>query len=122
MRRVVWWIIVLLVVITSISGLWNGVQDWPHSNSLGEQMVTIAVICYGVAGAILLFAMFRKRKWVMVPLIVWSVAIIFAATAAPYIYSPDEGRWIGTIASGICTIALFALIALRVRKEASSWD
>jgi peptidoglycan/LPS O-acetylase OafA/YrhL len=121
MRRVLWWIIVLLVVITSISGLWNSFQDWQQSNSLGEQMVTIAVICYGVAGAILLFAMLRKRKWIMVPLIVWSVAIAFAATAAPYVYSPDEGRWIGTIASGISTIALFALIVLRVRKEASSW-
>ena len=121
MRRVVWWLIVLLVMITTISGLWNGFQDWSHSNSLGERMVTVAVIWYGVAGAILLFAMLRQRKWVMVPLIVWSIAITFAATVAPYIYSPDEGRWIGTIASGICTIALLALVALRVRKEASSW-
>lgn len=121
MRRVVWWIIVLLVVITSISGLWNGFQDWPHSNNLGEKMVTVAVICYGFAGTILLFGMLLKRKWIMLPLIVWSIAITFAATAAPYVYSADEGRWIGTIASGICTIALFALIALRVRKEASSW-
>ena len=121
MRRVVWWLIVLLVVITSMSGLWNGFQDWPHNDNLGEQMITVAVICYGVAGAILLFAMLRKRKWVMIPLIAWSMAIIFAATASPYVYSPDEGRWVGTIASGICIIALLALIALRVRKEASSW-
>ncbi|MCI0443840.1 hypothetical protein L0152_11595 [bacterium] len=61
MRRVVWWIIVSLVVITSISGLWNGFQDWQHSNSLGEQMVTIGVICYGIAGAILLFAMLNAN-------------------------------------------------------------
>jgi hypothetical protein len=121
MRRVVWWIIVLFVVITSSSGLWNGFQDWPHSNGLGEQMVTIAVICYGFSGAILLLGMLLKRKWVMIPLIVWSIAITFAAIAAPYVYSRDEGRWIGTIASGICTIAILALIALQVREEASSW-
>ena len=121
MRRVVWWLIVLLVVITSISGLWNGYQDWPYNDNLGEQMITVAVICYGVAGAILLFAMLRKRKWVMIPLIVWSITLTFAATAASYVYSPDEGRWIGTIASGICTFALLALIAFRVRKEVSSW-
>jgi hypothetical protein len=121
MRRVVWWIIVLLVVITSMSGLWNGFQDWPHSNNLGEKMVTGTVICYGFTGPILLFGMLRKRKWVMIPLIVWSIALTIAATAASYVYSPDEGRWIGTIASGICTIALLALIAFRVRKEVSSW-
>lgn len=84
-------------------------------------MITIAVITYGIMGAISVLAMLRKRRWVMIPLIVWSIAITFAAVAATYVYSPDEGRWIGTIASGICTIALLTLIALRVRKEASSW-
>lgn len=121
MRPIVWWIIVSLVVITSLSGLWNGFQDWKHSNSLSERMITVAVICYGFMGAISVFAMLRKRRWVMIPMILWSIAITFAATAAPYVYSPDEARWIGTMASGICTITMLTLIALRVRKEASSW-
>jgi len=120
MRRVIWWIIVCLVLISTLSGLWNGFRDWADSNNLGERMVTLSVIIYGIAGAALLVAMLRKRKWIMVPLIVWAVAILFAATAAPLVYS-DEAKWIGTIASGICTSALLLLIALRVRKEASSW-
>lgn len=121
MRRVIWWIIVCLVLLTTFSGLWNGYQDWPDNKNFGERMVTVAVIIYGIAGAAVLVAMLRKRKWIMVPLIVWTVGILFAATAAPLVYS-DEAKWIGTIASGICTGALLFLIALRVRKEASSWD
>lgn len=120
MRRVVWWIIVCLVLITTSSGLWNGVQDWPHDKNLGERIVTTAVIIYGIAGAVLLFAMLKKRKWIMIPLIVWSIALCFAGTVAPYVYS-DEAKWISTVASGICMIALLTFIALQVRKEASSW-
>lgn len=121
MRRVIWWIIVAFVLITTLSGLWNGFQDWPHSENPGERMVTVSVITYGFAGVILLFAMIRKRKWITTPLIVWAIAISFAAIAATLVYS-DEAKWIATIASGICTITLLTLIALRVRKEASSWD
>jgi hypothetical protein len=120
MRRVIWWIIVCIVLISTVSGLWNGYQDWPENQNLGERMVTVSVIIYGIAGAFLLAAILLKRKWIMVPLIVWAVEIFFAATAAPLIYS-DEAKWISTIASGICTAALLILIALRIRKEASSW-
>lgn len=120
MRRVVWWIIVFLVLFTTYAGLSNGFSDWSNSKNLGERMVALAVIGYGFAGAMLFFAMLCKRKWVTVPLIVWSIAVLFAATAAPFVYS-DEAKWISTIASGICTIALLLLIALQVRKEASSW-
>jgi uncharacterized membrane protein YwaF len=120
MRRVIWWMIVVLVLITTCSGLWNGFRDWSESKNLGERMITIAVIIYGFAGAILLLAMLHKRKWIMVPLIVWSIAVMFAAIGAPLVYS-DEAKWIGTIASGICIIVLLTLIALRVRTEASSW-
>jgi peptidoglycan/LPS O-acetylase OafA/YrhL len=120
MRRVVWWIIVCIVLISTLSGLWNGFRDWADSDNFGERMVTLAVIIYGFAGAALLIAMLRKRKWVMVPLIIWAVGIMVAATGAPLVYS-DEAKWIGTIASGICTSALLFLIALQVRKEASSW-
>jgi hypothetical protein len=101
MRRLVWWLIVSLVLITSLSGLWNGFQDWASSENFGERMLNVAVIIYGIAGAILVF-------------------VLFAGTAAPYIYS-DEAKWIGTVGSGICMIALLTLIGLRVRKEASSW-
>jgi hypothetical protein len=113
--------VICLVLITTIAGLYNGFGDWPYSKNLGEQMVTIAVLGYGFAGAILFFALLRKRKWVMIPLIVWSIAVFFAATAAPFVYS-DEAKWISAIASGICIIALLTFVALRVRKEASSWD
>jgi 1,4-dihydroxy-2-naphthoate octaprenyltransferase len=120
MRRVVWWIIVCVVLISTISGLWNGFRDWPENQNLGERMVTVSVIIYGIAGAFLLAAMVLKRKWIIVPLIVWAIGIFFAATVSPFVYS-DEAKWIGTIASGICTGALLMLIALRVRKEATSW-
>src|SRR5262245_32040279 len=109
MRRVIWWIIFCLVLTTTLSGLWNGPGDWPDNKNLGERMVTAAVIIYGIAGVALLVAMLRKRKWIMVPLIVWAVGIFFAATVAPFVYS-DEAKWIGTIASGICTGALMLLI------------
>jgi hypothetical protein len=56
----------------------------------------------------------------MIPLTVWSISVFFAATVAPFVYS-DEAKWIAAIASGICILALLTLIALRVRKEASSW-
>jgi len=121
MRRVIWWIIVGLVLLTTFSGLWNGYQDWPDNKSSGERMVTVAVIIYGIAGAAVLVAMLRQRKWIMVPLIVWAIAILFAATVAPLVYS-DEAKWISTIASGIFTGALLILIAFRVRTEASSWS
>jgi peptidoglycan/LPS O-acetylase OafA/YrhL len=120
MLRVIWWIIVGLVLLTTLSGLWNGFQDWPHDENLGERLVTLAVIIYGLSGGVLLFAMLRKQKWIMIPLIVWSIALCFAGTVAPYVYS-DEAKWISTIASGICMIALLLLIALQVKKQASSW-
>lgn len=121
MRRVIWWFIVSLIAFTSIFGLSNGFRDWFDTNGLGEQMVAAAVICYGITGAIVVFAMLSKRKWLMIPLILWSLAIAFAAVAAPLVYSPAEATWVGAAASGICTIALLTLIALQVRKEASSW-
>jgi uncharacterized membrane protein YwaF len=120
MPSVIWWIIVGLVLFTTIVGFYNGFNDWSDNKNLGERMVTIAVLGYGFGGAILVFAMLRKRKWVMIPLIVWSIAVLFAAIAAPYVYS-DEAKWISTITSGIFIIALLTFIALRVRKEASSW-
>lgn len=120
MRRVIWWLIVCLILFTSLSGIWNGFRDWSENKNLGERMVTVAVIIYGITGAISVFAMLLKRKWIMIPLIVWSIAVFFAATAAPYVYS-DEAKWIGTIASGIVISVLLILITLRVRTEASSW-
>jgi hypothetical protein len=122
MRRVIWWLIVILIVITTIAGLWNGFWELQDTQSSGERMVSAAVLCYGITGLIVLFAMIRKRSWIMIPLIVWSVAVAFAGTAAPWVYSPDEGRWIGTVASGICTIALLTFIAFQVRRETSSWS
>jgi hypothetical protein len=120
MRRVVWWMIVCLILFTSIAGLQNGFGDLSGSKNLGERMVAISVLGYGFSGIALLFAMLLKRKWVTIPLIVWSAAVLFAGTAAPYVYS-DEAKWIGTIASGICMIALLTFIGLRIRKEATSW-
>ena len=112
MRKVAWVVAVILLFGTGVIGITNGVREFTDSLSSLQRSVTIAVLLYGVLGAVAGFGVARRRPWSVKLSIAWAVLVTYAATVASFAYSDptfsQSGTLAGTIAAGLSTALIGA--------------
>ncbi len=121
MRRIAWWLILIIVLFTGAVGLYNGLQDYFYSNRFGARLLAVAVTIYGVAGLVSFFGLIGRRSWAMLSMIIWASAISFAGTFASIYFSPPEARLFSGLGAGITCVALMGLILIQVHREMSRY-
>jgi hypothetical protein len=121
MRRIVWWVILIFVLLFGAAGLYNGPRDLLSSSRLGDRLLAVSVTIYGITGVISFFGLLKRRSWVMFPLLIFASAASFAGTFASIYYSPPETRFISGLAAGSSCVILMVLILIQVHREMSHY-
>ncbi len=108
--KLAWVVSLILLIFTGVVGVRNGLSEWGEGRTAFQHSVTLSVLVYGVFGLITAYALFRRLRWSMTTVTVWTVAIIYAPGAAVMAYAPEESLLGAAIAASVAT----ALIALGV--------
>jgi hypothetical protein len=105
-RRVGEFLVLALLILTGAVGLKNGPDELRGARGFLQNVVSIAVMLYGVAGVIAAFALWRRRRWTLAVMILWGLAGVTAATVAPIAYSSSPVPWWSIALSGFAAAAL----------------
>lgn len=99
----------LLLIVTGMLGVYNGITEWGSWRTPMQASVTVGVLLYGILGLISAFGLFRRRRWSVWTAAAWGVAVSYVPGVAVTAYG--EG---GTMIAAITASAASALIAIGV--------
>lgn len=99
----------LLLIVTGVLGVYNGISEWGSWNTPVQASVTVGVLLYGILGLSSAFGLFRRRRWSVWTTGAWGVAVTYVPGVAVTAYGQG-----GTMIAAIAASAASALIALAV--------
>ena len=105
-----WFLSLALLLITAVGGIYNGLNEWSQGHTAMQHSVTGGEILYGISGLVSAYGLFRRRRWSLRSVVVWSVAVTYVPGVAIMVYG-DEG---GKLGSAIAASGATELIALGV--------
>lgn len=108
-RKIGWLISILLLAITGVLGVQNGIADWPDATTPLQKSVTGGVFLYGVLGLASAVGLALRRRWTFPLVVAWAIVLTYVPGTAVMAYAPD-GTWGAALTASGAT----ALIALGV--------
>jgi hypothetical protein len=109
-KKIAWVLSLLVLLVTGVDGIHNGVTEWGDAHTRMQQSVTIGVFLYGVLGVITAFGLFRRRRWSIGTAICWGVAVTYVPGVAVMAYGGNDA----IMSSAITASGASALIAALV--------
>jgi hypothetical protein len=100
----------LLLLLTGVVGIHNGLTEWGEGRTTMQRSVTAGVFLYGLLGLVTAFGLFRRRRWSVGTAIAWAMAVTYVPGVAVMVYGEDGA----ILSSAIAASAGSALIALGV--------
>jgi uncharacterized membrane protein len=91
-RRIVSSLLVLLLSVTGVLGVWNGLDDFRNAKTTWQRAVSASVFLYGVAAFVAIAGILKRRKWGLLFVSVWGVSCIFAAFGGTLFYGETDVR------------------------------
>jgi hypothetical protein len=111
-RRVGEFLVLALLMLTGAAGLKNGPDELRGARGFLQNVVSIAVMLYGVAGLIAAYALWRRQRWTLPVMMLWGVGGVTAATVAPVAYSSSPAPPLWSVALGGFAAAALAVAAI----------
>ena len=111
---------VLALVVLFVSGalgLANGLREWPHAGTLGQQTVTGGVLLYGIFGVAAGIGLLRRRAWALPLTIVWAVIVTYVPGAAVHYYAGAEAGDVAVLTASVSAGVVALLVVLAVRAS-----
>lgn len=106
-------IAVPLVLAASVYlGLAN-MSDIVKTSTLGERLVGVTAVGYGVTGAVALVALLLRRPWLRPVILVWAFLVVTTAVAATIVYGDNM---VASLAAGAITLLLVAPVVWYARR------
>ena len=118
-RRIAWVLSILVLALTGVIGVNNGIREWSDAVTPLQRSVTGGVFLYGVLGLAGAVGLGLRRRWSYPVAIAWGVVVTYVPGAAVMAYAPD-GTW-GAALTGSVAAALIAVgVAWTARATSSS--
>ena len=118
MPRSRWFVVaVVLVAISGVGGLVNGVVEWTSGTNAFQHSVHIADLIFGLAGVVGVAGLWTRRPWSINALAIWAASLVYAAGAAPLAFAPEDvNAWEALVPAGIIGVGLVALVRYFARS------
>jgi hypothetical protein len=94
----------------------QGPGDFRDSENALQQACSIAVMLYGILGALAFFGLLLRQRWSIPVAIAWSFPIVAAAILAPLAWAPGEVPWWSILLGGVFAAALGGSVVLVLRR------
>ena len=101
MRRVARALALLILLITGVLGVHNGVTEWTSARSALQSSVTIGVLLYGLLGLVSVYGVARRRAWSVWSVTAWAVVVTYVSGSAALAYGGDDVTILTALASGL---------------------
>lgn len=110
------WVVALLMLAgTGIAGVYNVTAELPHARTPLQTATSAGVGAYGVLGLAAAVGLLMRRRWALIPTLLWAIAITAVAVMAPLAYAPEAGV-ASVLAGGVVTVGIGAAIYFMARR------
>ena len=117
MRKPARWTALALVLVTTVLGSINTVDELVEGETFLQRSVGVAVAAYTMLGWLILFGVWRRQRWAWYAGIAWTAATVWAASVSTFAWG---GAPIGaSIAAGAGCLLAGAWIVWAVRDSVS---
>lgn len=110
MRRVARALALLILLITGVLGLYNGVTERSGARSALQSSVTIGVLLYGLLGLASAYGVVRQRAWSVWSVTAWAVVVTYVSGTAALAYGGDDVTMVTALASGLAGALIGAFV------------
>ena len=104
MRTAARWIALALVVVTTVFGSINTVDELGDGETFLQRSVGVAVAAYTILGWLILFGVWRRQRWAWYAAIAWTAATVWAASVSTFAWG-DAPIGASIAAGGGCLLA-----------------
>jgi hypothetical protein len=114
-RRIARVVGILLLVVTGLLGLYNGVIERSDVETPLQASVNVGVLLYGVLGLVGAYAALRRRRWGVWSVTAWAVLITYVSGTAALAFAGADAGVVGAVsaAAGAALIGAFVVWAVR---------
>lgn len=112
MRIVSFSIVVVILLLTGVTGIVESVDDIPKADTLGKMAYTIFLAAFGCLGLGAGVAVLARKPWAKVLILGWAVTVLAAALISPFVWP-----WAGIVP----TIGAIGLAILLTSLTYSLW-
>lgn len=102
-------VVVFLLLMTTIAGTRDAVENLEFADSVLRRIGTAAQFLYAAVGLVALYAVMTKKRWSLWALAIWAIAVTATAGLAPVAWG-DAG-WGAALAAGGATALATGLIS-----------
>lgn len=92
LKRIIRWLVLICIILFLLMLAWwaiaGGVRQLSHSNTLGQQLETIAQLLCGVLSFFTVFTYFVLEKWARFIRVAWAVSLILTAGLSALVWGP----------------------------------
>ena len=86
MRIVSFSIVVVILLLTGVTGIVESVDDIPKADTLGKMAYTIFLAAFGCLGLGAGVAVLARKPWAKVLILGWAVTVLAAALISPFVW------------------------------------
>jgi hypothetical protein len=122
MKKAAFFVALALLLVTAYQGLVNGSGELADAETKLQRSVSVAVILYGVFGALGVIGLLRRRPWIVTVAIAWALAVVYAGTVASFAFHDPTLSQPGTIpavAGAFFAIALICAFVIWTARNAT---
>jgi hypothetical protein len=111
----------LLLSVTGVLGLYNGISELNDPITGLQRSVNVAVLLYGALGLLAAVGMARRRAWAVPAAIGWTLASAWAGSVASFAFHDPGFKEAATLAGAITAcVGILAVGAFVVWKARSA--
>jgi hypothetical protein len=100
-RKVAWIVSIVLLVVSGVSGVLNGLRELRDANTPLQRSVTIGVLVYGFFGLAAAAGLLLRRSWSVWLAAIWALVVTYVSSAAALAFAGSNASIVGAISGGI---------------------
>lgn len=109
----------LVLSLLFAASIWGGLSnalDFATTETLGQRLVALMGMAYGLSSIAALYGVWRRTSWLLPVVVVWALLVVATATSAAAVYG---GGVVGTLSACLGTVVVSAPVVWWVRRHGS---
>jgi hypothetical protein len=117
-RRIARIAAILLLVVTGVLGVYNGVIERSDARTPLQGSVNVGVLSYGVLGLAGAYGALRRRGWVVWIVSAWAILITYVSGTAALAFAGADASVLGAVSAAVSAALIGAFVVWAVRAPA----